>query len=78
MTLTLFFNAAGLILCFVGASIFWIVGRREGPSLPFLADSGGKILAEIASKQKERDFKKNIGMVLVAVGFLCQFIALLF
>ncbi|NOT17632.1 MAG: hypothetical protein HOP20_06145 [Sulfuriferula sp.] len=70
-------NAIGLIFGFIGATIFWSVGKTESSGLPFYADSQGTILAEIKAKGKKRDSFKNFGMVLIAVSFLCQFIALL-
>ena len=70
-------NAFGLVVGFLGAVIFWYVGRREGPGLPFYADAAGKLLAEIKAKGEKRDWYKNTSMALIAVSFLCQLLALL-
>lgn len=78
MKYSLLLNAIGLIIGFVGALIFWLVGRREGTSLPFYPDSEGKILAEIKAKSEEDDSRKNLGIALIAISFLCQFLALFF
>ena len=76
MTISGLLNASGLVLGFVGAVIFWYVGRREGPSLPFYPDAAGKILAEISDKGKKRDRIKNAAMALIASSFFCQLLAL--
>ena len=70
------FNAISLSSGFIGAVIFWHVGRREGSGLPFYADSKGKIIADIAAENKKRQSRKNIGMLLIAVGFFGQLFAL--
>ncbi len=76
MKFSILLNAIGLIVGFVGAVIFWSVGKSEGPGLPFYGDSQGKILAEIGAAAGKRDSSKRFGMALVAVSFFCQFIAL--
>lgn len=76
MKLAVLFNIIGLTSGVVGAAIFWFVGKREGPGLPFYPDSEGKIFAEIAAQSRRRDSQKNNGMALIAVSFLCQLLAL--
>lgn len=76
MKYSILLNAIGLIVGFIGAVIFWSVGKTEGPGLPFYADSQGKILAEIEAAGKKRDSSKRFGMALIAVSFLCQLVAL--
>ena len=76
MKLAALLNAIGLTLGVVGAVIFWAVGKREGPGLPFWDDTEGTIRAQIATQNRRRDSRKNIGMALIAFSFLFQLLAL--
>lgn len=69
-------NALGLAMGFIGATIFWVVGKKEGGGGSFYADAKGEILAKIAALAKKRDRIKNGAMALIAVAFLFQLIAL--
>ena len=68
-------NVAGLLLGFVGAALFWWIGRTENGGLAPYASK--EVLDQVGREGARRKRFKDFGMAMIALAFLMQLIAVL-